>query len=98
MAIEDDLACIKITRFIHEHFPNVTIITKSESSKNVDRFKKVGASMVVSKNTETALQLSKIALSSAHIKNKEISSELNDFRAHNDEIIRDLIPQDTNLS
>jgi CPA2 family monovalent cation:H+ antiporter-2 len=98
VAIEDDLACMKITRFIHENFPNVTIITKSENSKNVDRFKKVGANMVVSKNTETALQLSKIALSSAHIKSKEISSELNDFRAHNEEILRNLIPQEASLN
>ncbi len=83
VAIEDDLACLKIIRFIHEHFPNVTIITKSENSKNHERFKKIGASMVVSKNTETALQISKIALASANITNKEISAELKDFRLHN---------------
>lgn len=97
IAIEDDLACLKITRFIHENFPTVTIITKSESIKNKDRFKKVGASMVVAKNTETAIQLVKLALSSAHVANKEINHEIKDFRTHDEEIIRELLTEEVDL-
>ncbi len=91
IAIEDEFACMKITRFIHENFPNVAVITKSESFNNAERLKKVGASYVVSKNVETALQLSHAALSSVGISSEEISSALNAFRDINSEVMKDFI-------
>lgn len=98
IAIEDEIACIKITRFIHENFPRTTVVTKSESLSNADRFKKVGASLVVSKNLETGLQLSKLALSSVGVGVKDIDEALNAFRDINSEMMRDVILYDGNLS
>jgi len=91
IAIEDEFACMKITRFIHENFPNVAVITKSESFNNAERLKKVGASYVVSKNVETGLQLSHAALSSVGISSEEISSALTAFRDINSEVMKDFI-------
>jgi CPA2 family monovalent cation:H+ antiporter-2 len=85
---------MKITRFIHENFPNALMITKSESINNADRFKKVGASFVVSKNLETGLQLSSAALASIGINSSEINSALSAFREINSEIIKDIILYD----
>ena len=82
---------MKITRFIHENFPNVAVITKSESFNNAERLKKVGASYVVSKNVETGLQLSHAALSSVGVGSEEISSALNAFRDINSEVMKDFI-------
>lgn len=91
IAIEDEFACMKITRFIHENFPNIAVITKSENINNADRLKKVGASFVVSKNVETGLQLSHAALSSVGISSDEISSALNAFRDINSEVMKDFV-------
>ncbi len=91
VAMEDEIACIKITRFIHENFPHVAVITKSETINNADRFRKVGASYVVSKNLETGLQLSHAALSSLGITNEEIGKTLNSFREMSFEVVRDVI-------
>ena len=91
IAIEDEFACMKITRFIHENFPNVAVITKSESFNNAERLKKVGASYVVSKNVETGLQLSHAALSSVGVSSEEISSALSAFRDINSEVMKDFI-------
>ncbi len=91
IAMEDEIACIKITRFIHENFPNTLVITKSETINNADRFKKVGATMVVSKNLETGLQLTHAALSSSGVKDNEIKETLNSFREINSEVIKDII-------
>ncbi len=91
IAIEDEFACMKITRFIHENFPNVAVITKSESLNNAERLKKVGASYVVSKNVETGLQLSHAALSSVGVSSEEISSALSAFRDINSEVMKDFI-------
>jgi len=91
IAIEDEFACMKITRFIHENFPNVAVITKSESHHNAERLKKVGASYVVSKNVETGLQLSHAALSSVGVGSEEISSALSAFRDINSEVMKDFI-------
>lgn len=94
VAMEDDIACVKITRFIHNNFPNISLITKSESINNTERFKKVGASLVVSKNLETGLQLSKAALSSVGVSNSEIETALGAFRDINSEVIKDVILYD----
>jgi CPA2 family monovalent cation:H+ antiporter-2 len=91
IAIEDEFACMKITRFIHENFPNVAVITKSENVNNADRLRKVGASYVVSKNVETGLQLSHAALSSMGVSSDEINGALNAFRDINSEVMKDFI-------
>ena len=96
VALEDEVACIKITRFIHQNFPRTTVVTKSETLNNAERFKKVGASMVVAKNLETGLQLSKVALSSVGVSASEIDSALKAFREINSEIIKDVILYDEN--
>jgi len=98
VAMEDEIACMKITRFIHENFPNTSVITKSESINNADRFKKVGASFVVSKNLETGLQLSHAALASVGVSSSEINSALTAFREINSEVIRDVILYDESSS
>jgi monovalent cation:H+ antiporter-2, CPA2 family len=94
VAMEDETACMKITRFIHENFPNALMITKSETIHNADRFKKVGASFVVSKNLETGLQLSHAALASVGVSSIEINTALGAFRDINSEIIKDVILYD----
>ncbi len=96
VAMEDEIACIKITRFIHENFPNAHVITKSETINNADRFKKVGASLVVSKNLETGLQLTHAALTSVGTATSEISNALSAFRDINSDIMRDIILYEEN--
>lgn len=96
IAMEDEVACIKITRFIHENFPRTTVVTKSETLNNAERFKKVGASLVVSKNLETGLQLSKLALCSVGVSATEIDSSLKAFRDINSDIVKDVILYDEN--
>lgn len=94
VAMEDEFACIKITRFIHENFPQVTVVTKTETLGNAERFKRVGASLVVSKNLETGLQLGKAALSAIGVKNKEIDIALEAFRDINSEFVKNVIFQE----
>ncbi len=94
VAMEDEIACMKITRFIHENFPNASLITKSETVNNADRFKKVGASLVVSKNLETGLQLTSAALASIGTRSSEINSALKSFRDINSEIMKEIILYD----
>jgi CPA2 family monovalent cation:H+ antiporter-2 len=94
IAIEDEAACMKITRFISENFPDSTVITKSETINNADRFKKAGANLVISKNLETGLQLSSAALASVGMKSADINSALLAFRDINDDIIKDVILYD----
>jgi CPA2 family monovalent cation:H+ antiporter-2 len=95
VAMEDDFACIKITRFIHENFPDVALITKTETINNAERFRKVGASLVVSKNLETGLRLGKAALSVIGIKNSEIDSALDAFRDVNSDFVKSIVFQDS---
>jgi len=94
VAMDDETACMTITRFIHENFPNALMITKSETLHDADRFKKVGASFVVSKNLETGLQLSNAALASIGVSSSEINSALGAFRDINSEIVKDVILYD----
>ncbi|MFM2200659.1 MAG: hypothetical protein RL769_714 [Pseudomonadota bacterium] len=96
IGLDDEIACIKVTRFIHQNFPAVAVITKSETFNNADRFKKVGASYVVSKNLETGLQLSQAALACAGLKSEEINSIITSFRDINNEALKDLILFDEN--
>ncbi|MCE3254530.1 MAG: glutathione regulate potassium efflux protein KefB [Rickettsiaceae bacterium] len=93
VAMEDEFDCIKITRFIHTNFPQVSVITKAETVTNAERFKRVGASLVVSKNLETGLQLGKAALSAAGVKGKEVDSVLESFRDTNSEFVKNVIFQ-----
>jgi CPA2 family monovalent cation:H+ antiporter-2 len=97
VAMEDETACMAITRFIHENFPQVAVITKSDSIHNADRFKKVGASYVVSNNLETGLQLSHAALSSIGTSSNEINSALSAFREINTEVIKDIMMFDDEI-
>lgn len=90
VANDDEIACMKITRFIHENFPEATVITKTENVNNEDRFKKVGASLVVSKHLETGLQLSHAAMSSVGIGSEEIAGALQDFREIHHDFMRDM--------
>ncbi len=96
VTMEDEIACMKITRFIHENFPNAVVVTKSETLNNADRFKKVGASLVVSKNLETGLQLTHAALSSVGVSSDEINNALSAFRDINSDVMRDVILYDEN--
>ncbi|MBL6664733.1 MAG: cation:proton antiporter [Rickettsiales bacterium] len=91
IAHDDDIACMQITRFIHNNFPESIVITKAESVNNADRFKKFGATMVVSKNLETALQLSHAALNCVGRNTDEIDNALNAFRDATSEEIKDVI-------
>ncbi len=91
IAMEDEIACMKITRFIHENFPNVTLVTKSETMNNADRFKKAGASMVVSKNFETSLQLTKAALLSVGVASRETDKIIGAFRNPDSELIKEFV-------
>jgi monovalent cation:H+ antiporter-2, CPA2 family len=94
IAMEDEIACIKITRFIHDNFPNAHVITKAETINNADRFRKLGASLVVSKNLETGLQLTKAALTSVGTAASEINNALSAFRDINSDVMRDVILYD----
>lgn len=91
VAMEDEIACMRVTRFVHQHFPNTSVITKSESINNAGRFKKVGATLVVSKNLETGLQLGHAALSSIGVSNDDINDVLDSFRDVNSEAVKDIL-------
>ena len=94
VAMEDEFDCIKVTRFIHQNFPQIAVITKTEAVTNAERFRRVGASLVVSKNLETGLQLGKAALSVIGVKNSEIDAALEAFRDVNSEFVKSVIFQD----
>ena len=96
IAMEDEITCMKITRFISQNFPEVNVVTKSENIKNADRFKKIGANLVISKNVETALQLSKVALRSIGINHNEIESILTNFRDMDPESFKEIINENRN--
>ena len=92
VVMEDEIACIKITRFIHENFPNVNIIAKSENMNNAERFKKFGANYVVSKNLETGLQVSKTALAAVNVgSNKDIEKTLQSIRESENMLIKEFV-------
>ena len=85
IAMEDDFTCLKITRFIHENFPHINVITKMDSN-NENRFRMLGAGSVVSPDMETSLQLAKNALLSVGADDKDIDIFLSEFRDLNDKI------------
>ncbi len=91
IAVEEETACIKITRFIRENFPNISIITKSENTVNADRFKKAGANSVISKNIETALRLSHEALSVMRISDVDVANSIQSFRDLDSEVVKDIM-------
>lgn len=96
IAMEDEITCMKITRFISQNFPEVNVVTKSENIKNADRFRKIGANLVISKNVETALQLSKVALKSIGVNHNEIESILTNFRDMDPESFKEIINESHN--
>ena len=91
ITVEDDVTCIKVTRFIHDHFPEVQVVAKTDTVSNTDRFLKLGASMVVSKNLEAGLQLAKAGLRSVGAEDEETDNILKDFRDINSDFVRSLI-------
>lgn len=97
VTMEDEVTCMKITRFIHENFPNVTIATKSESMNNAERFKKVGAAMVVSKKLEAGLQLAKAAMVSVGITNREAEKMISTMRNSDSELMQELTHDKENV-
>jgi CPA2 family monovalent cation:H+ antiporter-2 len=95
VALDDEIACLKITRFIHKNCPDVDIATKAENINNSDRFRKVGANIVVSKNLETGLQLAHGALSSIGTSEAEISHALKSFREIHHDVVKDIVFDET---
>ena len=91
VATEDEVGCLKITRFVHENFPQIPLITKAETIHSAEKFKKLGANFVVAKNIETGLQLSSAALSALGVSVNEINNALSSFRDINAEVIKDVI-------
>ena len=87
ISVDDEIACLKISRFLNDNFPNTNLITKAESLNKSARLKKIGANYVVVKSLETALQMSKLALISAGIGFDESQEEVNFFRdVHNNDL------------
>jgi glutathione-regulated potassium-efflux system ancillary protein KefC len=80
IGLEDEIACLKISRFLNQHFPNINLITKAESFNKSERLKKLGANYVVVKNLETALQMGNLALISAGVNTYESQEEITSFR------------------
>ena len=91
VVMEDEIACLKITRFISENFPRTNIVTKSETMNNVTRMKKVGASHVVTKNLETGIQISKTALKIMNFSTRDIERTVKEIRDGDAAIIRNVI-------
>lgn len=94
VTIDDEIATMKIIHFIREKFHDVSLITKSEAIKNIEKFRKIGANFVVSKNLETALQLSRLAMSSSGATHGEIEAAIESFRDLKFENIKDIIATD----
>jgi CPA2 family monovalent cation:H+ antiporter-2 len=80
IANDDEILCFKITNFIRENFPDLHILTKSENISGIKRFKKIGANLVISKNFETGLQISREILTTMGIEDSEIEKELSNKR------------------
>lgn len=91
VAMEDEIACMKITRFIAQNFPSTNVITKSENINNAERFKKIGANFVVSKSLEAGLQITKLALLQAKVSPKEIEQILNEMRSNKTSIMQEFV-------
>lgn len=89
VVMEDEIACIKITRFISENFPGAKIITKSETMNNAERFKKVGANYVVSKNLETGLQVARSMLASFGKDDSEVEKTLDNIRKNQSRLLKE---------
>ncbi|MDA9817941.1 cation:proton antiporter [Flavobacteriaceae bacterium] len=73
---DDEILCFKITNFIRENFSDLHIVTKSENISGIERFKKVGANLVVSKNFETGLQISREILTSIGLEDSVVEEKL----------------------
>lgn len=97
VSMDDEIACMKITRFIHENFPNIQVITKNETVNSAERFRKVGASIVVSRNFETSLQLSKIALQASGFEPRDIEKAFTAYRNPNSDLIKEILRDQTDL-
>lgn len=88
---DDNIACLHIAKFIRDNFENSTIFTKADSIDNANRLRKAGATMVVSKNLETALQLSNFGLMSVGKTHDQIEKVLDVFRDIDSEAIKEII-------
>jgi monovalent cation:H+ antiporter-2, CPA2 family len=95
IASEDDIHCLKVTRFINDHFPKIPVITKSDNIKNSKRFKRLGASKVIAKNLEAGLQLAKEAIKTTNVANnidfEEIAEPMRDIES---DFVNNLIDAD----
>ncbi len=91
VVMEDEIACMKITRFIGENFPNVNLITKTETANNTERFKALGANYVISKNLETGLQLAKNVLLCSGVKIRETEKIIESVRNSESELAREFL-------
>ncbi len=80
VAMDDEISCIKITRFLRQNFENLNIISKVENANNADRFIKIGASSIVSKSIETAIRLAKVAMAVKGFSTQEVEAITDNFR------------------
>jgi CPA2 family monovalent cation:H+ antiporter-2 len=96
VALGDDISCLRITRFINDHFPQIPLITKAETINNSKRFKRMGASTVIAKNLETGLQLGRHALKCAGLDNQETKEILDSMHDIESEFVTNLIAEDVN--
>jgi CPA2 family monovalent cation:H+ antiporter-2 len=96
VALDDDFSCLRITRFINDHFPQIPVITKAETIKNSRKFKRMGASKVIAKNLETGIQLGRYALKCTDLDSKETEEVLESMSDVDSEFVANLIMEDTN--
>lgn len=94
ISMEDEFSCLKITRYINDNFPQIPIITKSESIQNGRRFRRLGAARVVAKNLEAGLQLTRTALKSINILNQDVEEMLESMRDIDSEFVANLVAED----
>lgn len=88
---DDNIACLHIAKFIRDNFEHSTIFTKADSIDNANRLRKAGATMVVSKNLETALQLSNFGLMSVGKTHDQIEKVLDVFRDIDSDAVKEII-------
>lgn len=91
IAMEDEIACLKVSRFISENFPTVNITTKSETLNNVYRMKRAGANSVVAKNLETAITIAKNAMKSVSIEEEMINKIISEIRSDDVGLIKNIV-------
>ncbi len=96
VVMEDEIACLKVCRFISDNFPQANIITKTEVMNNVSRMKRAGANYVVAKNFETAMQVSKVALKMLNFTKKDIEKTVKTIRKNDEVLIKEVLKDKDN--